>query len=260
MSQQLCLRWAERRSRYAHPTAVIDPRQYDVTKLDRNPAKAFVAQHHYQGSFSADRRRFGLYRHGCLVGAAVFAHPTHGSTPVLSRFVLLDEVPGNGETWFLARCFAELGREPAEEGFSVVDSFSDPVPRTTLEGRLVMPGHVGTIYQAFNGQCVGRSKPDTVWLLPDGRALQRRSTAKLSGLVHQREKTWESAASTLISIGAAPLRDDEDGAAWLRRWRAKLCRPLKHSGNWHYVWALTRPARRRVAQLPDLDYPKKEAA
>lgn len=260
MAEQLCLRWEGRRSSLRRPSTTIDPRQYDVAPLDRNPAKAFVAQHHYQGTFSADRRRFGLYRRGELVGAAVFAQPTHGNVPVLSRFVLLNEVPGNGETWFLGRCFAGLEREPASEGFEVVDSFSDPVPRTTIDGHTVMPGHVGTIYQAFNGQVVGRSKPDTIWLLPDGRALQRRSTAKLTGLVHERERTWRSAAAPLIAAGADPLRDDEDGAAWLKRWRPKLCRPMRHPGNWKYTWGLTRAAKRAVAQLPDLDYPKRGAA
>lgn len=64
-----------------------------------------------------------------------------------SRFVLLDECPGNSESWFLARCFDAL----LADGVRGVVPFADPVPRRTASGRLVMPGHVGTIYQGYAG-------------------------------------------------------------------------------------------------------------
>jgi hypothetical protein len=57
---------------------------------------------------------------------------------VCSRFVLLDECPGNSESWFLARCFDAL----LDDGVRGVVSFADPVPRRTASGQLVMPGHV----------------------------------------------------------------------------------------------------------------------
>jgi len=38
---------------------------------------------------------------------------------------LLDSVPGNGETWFLARCFEQMRKSDL---IGVV-TFSDPVPR-----------------------------------------------------------------------------------------------------------------------------------
>jgi hypothetical protein len=202
MAEQLSLRWEERRSKYRRPTEVINPREFDVDKLDRNPAKAFVAQHHYQGTFSADRARFGLYRRGALVGAAVFAHPTQGAVPVLSRFVLLDEVAGNGETWFLARCFEQLaaGVFPKLGVPDVLESFSDPTPRTRVDGTVVMPGHVGTIYQAFNGRHVGRSAARTLYLLPDGTALNDRSVQK----IRARERGWEAAAAPLVTGHITP--------------------------------------------------------
>jgi len=43
----------------------------------------------------------------------------------LGRSVLLDSVPGNGETWFLARCFEQMRKSDL---IGVV-TFSDPVPR-----------------------------------------------------------------------------------------------------------------------------------
>ena len=104
---------------------------------DDATAKAFVREHHYSGSYPAARWRFGLFRRGVLQGVAVFSHPCNdrvltsifpgpatGSVE-LGRFVLLDEVPGNGETWFLGRCFARLRRE----GLAGVVAFSDPCRR-----------------------------------------------------------------------------------------------------------------------------------
>ena len=46
--------------------------------------------------------------------------------------------------------------------------FSDPLPRTRADGTVVMPGHLGTIYQAANAVYTGRGTPRTLTLLPDG--------------------------------------------------------------------------------------------
>jgi hypothetical protein len=67
---------------------------------------------------------------------------------------LFDEVPANGETWFLGRCF-ELLRH---ENLVGVVSFSDPVPRTSL-------------------------------LLPDGSVLNARTVQKIRGM----DRGWKYA-------------------------------------------------------------------
>src|ERR671937_3248818 len=79
-------------------------------------------EHHYAGSYPAARWRFGLFRRSVLQGVAVFSHPCHDrvltavfpgratDSVELGRFILLDGVPGNGESWFLGRCFAHLRR------------------------------------------------------------------------------------------------------------------------------------------------------
>jgi len=87
---------------------------------------------------------------------AVFSHPTNDRTLTnvfpgidvthlveLGRFVLLDEVGYNGETWFLARCLEELRRR----AFRGVVSFSDPMPRTSRDGRTVLPGRSRTPHE-----------------------------------------------------------------------------------------------------------------
>src|SRR5262249_12647783 len=145
--------------------------------------------HHYSASYPAARWRFGLYRRGELAGVAVFSHPCNDRALTnifdcraldaveLGRFVLLDSVPGNGETWFLSRCFRLL----RPEGLIGVLSFSDPMPRRTSAGEIVHKGHIGTIYQAFSAHYLGRSKSRTLRLLPDGSVLSDRTIQKVRG-------------------------------------------------------------------------------
>lgn len=245
---QLCLRWEERRSKF-RPANPIRTTEYEVAAIDGDAiAKAFVRQHHYSASYPPARFRFGLYRHAALVGVAVFAPPAQleGGQLELGRFVLLDEVPGNGETWFLARAFEQLRRLGVER----VVSFSDPMPRTRLDGTVVFPGHVGTIYQAFNAVHVGRGDKRTHRMFPDGTLFAPRAMQK----IRARERGVAYAAGLLERWGASPLQAGEDSRAWLRRWSPALTRPLRHPGNLKYEWALTRRARR---DLPaGLSYPK----
>jgi hypothetical protein len=251
-------RWRAGRSSARPPGEPIRPAEYDVLPIaDDATARAFVLAHHYSGSYPAARRRYGLYRRGLLAGVAVFSVPCNARTfaclpcpPALAvelgRFVLLDEVPGNGETWFLARCFERLRRD----GFAAAVSFSDPMPRTAEDGSAVFPGHFGTIYQAHNGRYVGRSRPRTLRLLPDGRAFSDRAAQK----VRAREQGWRYAAGLLERFGADAPR--EDAAAWLNHWLRRLTRAVRHPGNFKYAWALDRRLRRGLP--PALPYPKRD--
>lgn len=258
-------RWTERRESRRPAGELIRPSAYDVVEADDDATpRAFVERHHYSGSWVAARFRFLLYQRGNLSGAAVFSVPASGAAhravwPTLApseavdlgRFVLTDEVPGNGESWFIARCFELLrGRVVA------IASCADPVPRTTAAGVRVFPGHVGTIYQATNGRCTGRTRPTTLRLLPDGRVLSNRAQGKLI----RHERGWQRAMQELVRFGADPLRDGEDALAWLRRWRAALTRPLRHHGNYRYLWCLDKRRRRETLTAPAIAYPKMDGA
>ena len=249
-----CQRWALGRASYRPPAERIDTRRHEVTTLAELDAKAFVVEHHYSRSYPAARFRFGLYERGELVGVAVFSQPINNASldrfgcarehaTELGRFVLVDRVAGNGETWFLARCFDQL----RADGVLGVLSCSDPVPRRRSDGTLVMPGHVGTIYQAHNGIYTGRTRAETLRLLPDGRVFHRRAQSKIRHL----ERGWRYAAGILEGYGATPF----DGtAAWLDYWLERLTRPMRHPGNHRYVWALDRRTRRALPT--PLAYPK----
>jgi hypothetical protein len=161
----------------------------------------------------------------------------------LGRFVLLDSVPGNGETWCLARTFEHL----RAIGVRGVVSFSDPVPRRAADGRIVFGGHLGTIYQAHNAWYLGRSRPSTLRLLPDGTVLSNRALQKL----RSREQGWRYVVALLAKFGAAPPQNDESLSEWMNLWLPRLTRSLRHRGNHKYAWTL---AGRNV--LSSLAYPK----
>jgi hypothetical protein len=248
----VCQRWRTGRASYRPAGEVINPSAYEVAPIPGDSeAKAFVLRHHYSGTYPAARWRFGLYRGAGLVGVAVFSHPCNDAvlTSVfpgpareaveLGRFVLVDDVPSNGETWFLGRAFALLRRE----GLRGVVSFSDPVSRQDAAGRQVMPGHVGTIYQAHNGAYLGRSTPRTLRFLPDGSVFSARAAQK----VRARERGWRYAVEQLVGAGLPP--PERDMGEWLRRSVASL-RKVRHPGNHRYAGAFRRES------LAGAAYPK----
>ena len=258
MSMQLPLfnqRWRLRRDSYRPVGEPINPNHYEVVELagDRE-AKAFVLAHHYSASYPSARFRFGLFTGGELVGVAVFSHPCNDrvltsvfplSAPEsveLGRLVLLDSISANGESWFLARGFECLRRK----GLAGVVSFSDPVPRTTVDGTIIHLGHFGICYQATSATFLGRTEPRTVRLLPDGTVLNDRAIQK----IRAGEPGWQYASALLEKFGAAPP-PIEDRTEWLKTWLPRLTRRLRHSGNYRYAWAIAAGARRFLpASLP----------
>lgn len=189
-------------------------------------------------------------RVGVPVSTAVLTKPLPGLRPyteslVCSRFVLLDECPGNSESWFLARCFDAL----LADGVRGVVSFADPVPRRTASGRLVMPGHVGTIYAATNAVYAGRATARTVKLLPDGTVFHDRAAQK----IRRAEQGHEYAAAQLLALGAPQPRPGCDPALWLREALAAVgARNVRHRGVHRFcgqfscvaAWLATLPERR----------------
>jgi hypothetical protein len=257
VSAAVCQRWRDRRDAYRPAGEPIRTALYEVAPIPGdNEARAFIERHHYSGSFPAARARFGLYRTGEIVGVAVLSQPASqaaldaalpypgANRAELGRLVLLDDVPANGESFFLGRVF-DLARRA---GFDAIVSHSDPNPRTTADGRQVFAGHVGTVYQATNAVYVGRTKAATWRLLPDGTVLSPRLLSKLRA----RDKGFRYGVEKLVRYGApAP---EGDWAAWLSEAVRAVSRPFRHRGNHRYVWALDRGLRRRLPESKA--YPK----
>lgn len=260
-------RWRSGREHYRPPDEPIPTRFYDVAPiLQDGPARAFIEAHHYSRSYPAARFRYGLYRSGELVGVAVYSHPVNDRTLTnvfpaidrcegveLGRFVLLDRVEGNGETWFLARTWEYLRRE----GIRGLVSFSDPEPRTTACGRIIHPGHIGGIYQAANARYLGRGVSRPIRLLPDGRVLSARMIQK----IRAGETGWWGGVKLLESFGVDPLpglASVQERIAWLDVTLPIITRRMQHRGNHRYAWWLQRQDRRKSFSIPAEPYPKRE--
>lgn len=252
-----CQRWRDGSTRFAVDD-VTDLRGYSVDVVDGDrEVKAFVERHHYARSYPAARLRVLLTRGPEVVGAAVFSHPPSERVLAclpcermagveLGRLVLLDGVPGNGESWFVAQCFRHL----RAAGIECLLSHSDPVRRRAADGSVVMPGHVGRVYQATNAVYAGRTRGRSLALLPDGTVFSERSMSKIRG----RERGWRYCVDQLVAHGAAApaVGDLVDGAslgAWMWRAIRATCRRLRHGGNHRYVWAVDRRLRRDVAAM-----------
>ncbi len=158
------------------------PGRYGVSDIEYADAQALVCQHHYAHSMPSATYQFGLFDleaavDPVLVGVAVLSVPAskkvlpkvfpslaaNTESLELGRFVILDPVPGNAETHFLAEVF----RQAAKLGVRGVVSHSDPLPRQREDGTVVMPGHVGTIYQAKGAHYLERAWPRTLHVLRD---------------------------------------------------------------------------------------------
>ncbi len=182
---------------------------------------------------------------------AVFPTLSTKEAVTLGRLVLLDSVPGNGESFFVARCFDLL----RAAGVVAVESCADPEPRATLDGTRVHRGHVGCVYQATNGRYIGKTNPATLRLLPDGTCYSNRT----SGKVVRAERGRAYAGAELVDWGAEPLREGEDPVVWVRHWRPLLTRAHRHHGNHRYIWALDKRRRAEVLTADALPYPKLHA-
>ncbi len=243
----------------------FNPARYSVEPVDEATAKSYVLANHYSASYPAASRRWALRtqdRH--LVGIAVLGVPM--STAVLtnvfpecepfveslelSRLILADAVPGNAESWFIARVFDEA----AAAGIRGVVTFADPVPRI-VAGHLLFPGHIGTIYKASNAIYTGRATPRTLTLLPDGQVLSARAAQKL----RQTERGHDHVEARLVALGARRRQGSTPGAAWLAQALDDVgAVRLRHPGNHRYAFRLgvTRRARAAVEVTPHpLPYP-----
>jgi len=250
-------RWRARRDFYRPAGEEINTREYEIagTRSDRI-VKNFIAEHHYLQTTPPARFRFCLYKGEQLVGVAVFAHPTNDRTITgmfgcaanegveLSRLVLLDEVPGNGESFFVGHCMRTL----KALGLAGVVSFSDPVPRRTVSGVLIKPGHCGTLYQALNGHFVGRSSPRNLRLLADGTVLSDRTIQKLRAGEPGTGSIRERLGQLGIRLPDGPVGPE------LTALLNKHTRSLPHPGNFKYVWAFSRAAGKHLPS--PLPYPK----
>ena len=269
-----CQRWRDRRGTYRPAGEPIDTRRFGVEPIDRATAKRFVCQHHYSGSFPAALVCVGLHEArpftaAKLVGVAVFSQPmSQHAVPKwtnqrpeygveLGRFVLLDEVAANGETWMLARALGHLRAERPQ--VRAVLSYSDPMERVADDGTVTCPGHVGTIYQASSAHHAGRTRPSTLILDAHGRVVSARTLSK----IRNGDRGAAGAYRTLLAHGAPDRRAMESDGDYAARAIAEgPFRRTRHPGNIAYCFAVGGSGQRRAVRAgfkAPLPYPKRAA-
>jgi hypothetical protein len=247
----------------------FDPARYGVTAISEAPAKTYVTGRHYSGSYPSAIHRYGLLdlagESPVLVGVAVLSLPASpalltsvfpGLAPKaesleLGRFVLDDAVPANGESWFCA----EVRRLGAAAGLCGIVACSDPVMRTRSDGTVVMPGHIGVIYQASNAVYTGRTTARTHALMPDGTVFSPRAMQK----IRAQGRGHRYAEQQLVDAGATPMRPGQRPASWLAQALGEAgARRFRHPGNHRYAWPVgtTRRGRAAVRIEPGRLYPK----
>lgn len=272
-----CQRWQQRTPTWRHASeGGFSPARYDVVALDWGTALNFVAAHHYSGAFSSAVLRFGLIDRAadqlvgvCVYGNSMGPHVLLSAFPrltpskqslELSRLVLLDQVPANAESWFVTQTFDVLN----EAGVRGVVMYSDPNERRTPAG-LIMPGHLGIVYQACSFRYVGDSKARFEDHLPGGAVLPERTTSKVRGL----EQGAMGAVRRLVQLGADDPGDlarmsDVERVVWLEYAKRQAdVRHVKRLGKYRYLAATgTRLQRKRTMRgvdLPAQRYPKRPA-
>jgi hypothetical protein len=162
----------------------------------------------------------------------------------LGRLVLLDDIAGNAESWFLSRVFKYLARN--RPGCAGVMATSDPLCRVNDGGDIVCPGHVGTIYQATNGQYVGRTKARYIYLDTYGRTVSARVFSKAAAGWADRYATEQ------VTRIAGPIQCGETVTEWIHRAQNLLTR-VYHPGAFVYRWPI---GRYKLSDMDSLPYPK----
>jgi hypothetical protein len=274
-------RWRARRDFYRSTHEDFEPSHWRVELLDgpgaKDRARDFVVANHYAGTYPQTRLQVGLFRarDGLFSGVASFGNGPRGAGDKyggvghreiveLNRFVLLDEVPGNAETWFLSGAMGLAGEVLSDRGdqLKVVLSYSDPVPRRSLSGFLTMPGHIGNIYQAHNAIYVGRSRSKPLYLDRRGIAPDLRMISKIRSLDGERpERGGHAGARRFVEeFGAPERRRGESYTDWIERsLGSPAFRKLPHAGNLTYLWPIGSKSLKRQlrASFPEaLPYPK----
>jgi hypothetical protein len=138
--------------------------EYEVRLIDYRTGQDFLLEHHYSKREAPSEYTFGLFlTNGTLVGVCTFATPyspglkrmicgeeNKDNVIELNRLALVDWLPANSESWFVAQCLNSGAIKK-----NIVVTFADTAQ-----------GHLGTIYKALNFIYTGLT--DRKWEYTDG--------------------------------------------------------------------------------------------
>ena len=151
-------------------------------KCPLSDVSAFVKANHYSRTHhKVVVHSFSLRMNGCLAGACLFGmaagnlkcmtvlrgHDNPRDYLELQRLVLLDEVPKNSESQFIAWCLRWLKKNTETKA---IISFADPEH-----------GHSGVVYKASNWIYTGRQVPARDRIYIDGKELHPKQFYNIYG-------------------------------------------------------------------------------
>ena len=270
-------RWRRGQERLVPANGEIDSRDWAVDEVGYAEAKSFVVQHHYSGSMSTCIRAFGIYQlrpggvqRSVLAGVVVFGVPINGASITkyagalpadgaeITRLILDHDVPGNGESFLVARAADQLRRQGRIKSLI---TFADPMERRIADGTVVKRGHFGGVYQALSMTYQGRTTPRLLWLDSAARVVSERSLQK----IRSQDRGAEYATRQFLASGAPARQPGEDPSAWVSRALEEgPFHRARHPGNHAYAWGLDRAARKAVQTAPGglarTGYPKPDWA
>lgn len=148
---------------------------------DKEFVKKFIEDNHYSHKIpQAIKYRFGMFFNDNLMGVAIFSIPSnmYSITSVfndekqnivleLSRFFTFDYTPKNFESNCLSLMLKYIKNNT---NFDVVLSYSDE-----------NFGHFGYLYQSTNFLYIGKTNPETRYLMPNGELITRRGLGRSKG-------------------------------------------------------------------------------
>jgi len=150
--------------------------EWEVKTVELSAARNLVERYHYaKGGSNTATYRHGLFQREQIecVGVAWWIPPTKSAALAtypaywrgvlaLSRLVIAPGVPKNACSFLLARSMAQIDRDRWPCLVTYADEWQ---------------GHIGTIYRASNWVEVGRTKPESTFIL-DGRMVSRKAGPK----------------------------------------------------------------------------------
>jgi hypothetical protein len=196
-----------------------------VEQIEKKDASKFVTKNHYLASYPQHTASFGLYLGVKLVGVAVYSNPArnsgkrYGNVPQgqvqeLSRLVLLDKIKSGAETYFLRESLQEFkryyttdkktmkGGTRTPKRLSVIISHSDPLPVVNKKkNKVVLPGHIGNIYQAHSMLYTGRSSRSYRYTTWDGKPIPVRSLTKIRAFLRGDTEKGAGGKKALEDLG-----------------------------------------------------------
>jgi DNA-binding CsgD family transcriptional regulator len=147
----------------------IDFKRFSVKSILNKDCELLLKRYHYLSTVPKNSRfAYGLFVNESLVGCCLFGSGANrflssgvgGPALELTRLCLVNWLPKNSASFFLARAIKQLKKDASDIQFLV--SFADP-----------NIGHLGGVYKACNWEYTGQCKKDYIYELPDGSRVHK---------------------------------------------------------------------------------------